>query len=73
MLGRAGRREGAGHCKQYHLLAVEQVAAGDRRRAVIGHLHEAAFGHLVANLDSHFSAPPSWISRRPVLGQPKRT
>ena len=53
----AGRREGAGHREQYHLLALENVVTCLRRRPVRRHGIEGCGGHAVADADRHDSLP----------------
>ena len=54
---RAGRGEGARHREQRHLLAAEQLVAGDVLGAFRGHVFECCRGDLVANLDGHRIVP----------------
>jgi hypothetical protein len=53
MIAMAGRREGARHREQHHLLALEQIIRGFRFWPIGGHHHETAAGYAVANLNRH--------------------
>src|SRR3546814_783720 len=53
VLGRAGRREGAGHRKQRDLAALEEILRADLFGAGLGGLDEIGVRQAIANADGH--------------------